>query len=438
VRPTALADLWRTVLFKEDGTHVSYSLYANANTLLPDAQVYVGQEYDVRGLETLPSNSCSATATPCATFARAYAAASPGDVVAVAPGTYGEQQLLFDPTKTSSDDVVFRAVAGTATIGGVDFGTDRTKGGASHVTLEGLTVNGDISIPGCGVPDGTACPPDDQSPGNDLTFKDLRVKGPTAFYCASCSNVKLLGGVWGPDTYECRAGFGSSHPEIQSAFSQVKRAHGILIDGTVWQNFARCDTGDHTECLQIEPADDLTIRNSIFKNCDTMDVNIANDLANSNSAAGYRAPNNILIENNVFAEATDATGGGTFYALNIRECTNCTVRYNSWLQPPRMPNGEIALNVKFIANVGPMTDANCGVDGVAFAYNVWSELAAPCGPTDKVVTNLGFVSPAALDLHLLATSPAIDAGDPGSFPATDIDGNSRPRGAAPDAGADER
>src|SRR3989442_8854734 len=295
-----------------------------------------------------------------------------------------------------------------------------------------MTVTDTVSIPGCGVPDGTACPPDALSPGNDLTFQDLRVKGTTAFYCASCSNVSLLGGTWGPDTYGCRAGQGSNHPEIQPAPMQVKRPHGILIDGTLWQNFARCTGSDHTECLQAEPADDLTIRNSTFEKCDTIVVNLANDLANSNSAAGYRAPNNVLIENNFFDEARDSTGGQTYYALNIRECTNCTIRYNSWSQAPRLPDGEIALNVKYIANVGPFIPWACPLAGVTFSHNVWE--GASCSSTDKNVADVGFVNRAAADLHLVAGSPAIDAGDPASFPATDIDGDRRPIGAGPDAG----
>ena len=44
---------------------------------------------------------------------------------------------------------------------------------------------------------------------------------------------------------------------------------------------------------------------------------------------------------------------------------------------------------------------------------------------------------AAGDLHLKPGSAAIDSGDPASYPARDIDGNARPGGAAPDAGADE-
>jgi hypothetical protein len=393
--------------------------------VLPAASVFVSTAGD-------DTNACTAVA-PCASFQRAYTVADSGDVVEVAAGSYGDQPLHFDPAKTPPDDVVFRPAAGAAvTLEDVDFGADRHDPGASHVTIMDMTLTGDVSIPGCGVPDGTACPVDNAvSPGNDLTLRNLRVKGPYAFYCASCSNVSIIGGTWGPDTYACRPGLGSAHPEIQSATAQVKRPRGILVDGVTWQNFARCDTGDHTECLQVEPADDLTIRNSTFRNCDTMGVNIANDLANSNSAAGFRAPNNVLIENNVFDEARDSTGGPTFYALNIRECSNCTIRYNSWLQPPRMPDGETHYNVKFIGNVGPFNSDAC-LGGVVFSHNVWQ--GASCDPSDKNVPDLGFRNAALLDLRLLPTSPAIRAGDPSNAPLTDATGRIRDT-SAPDAGA---
>ena len=393
----------------------------------PGAAVYLSPS----GSDT---NACT-QAAPCRSFNRAYRVAQPGQTVEVAAGSYGGQNLLFDPSKTSSADVVFQPAPGASvTIGQLNFGSSRLEGGASHVTVRDMTLTGDVAIPGCGAADNTPCPADAQSPGNDLTFLNLRVKGAYAFYCASCSNVSLIGGVWGPDTYQCRAGLGSAHPEIQSAYTQVKRAHGILIDGVAWQNFARCTSSDHTECLQVEPADDVTMRNSTFRNCDTIVVNFANDLANSNSAAGYRAPNNVLIENNFFSTATDNTGGPTYYALNIRECTNCTVRNNSWTQPPRMPTGEVSLNVRFVANVGPQVQWNCVA--ATFSYNVFE--GAACSSTDRNVANVGFVNRSTLDLHLAAGSPAIDAGDPGNYPARDIDGQARPLGGRPDAGADER
>jgi hypothetical protein len=121
--------------------------------------------------------------------------------------------------------------------------------------------------------------------------------------------------------------------------------------------------------------------------------------------------------------------------VNIRECTNCTVRYNSWLQAPRMPNGQISLNNKFIGNVGPQNQANCDVGGITWGYNVWE--GAKCTTTDKNVADVGFVNRAAMNLHLAAGSPAINAGDPSYYPAKDIDGQARPFGGVPDAGADE-
>jgi hypothetical protein len=119
--------------------------------------------------------------------------------------------------------------------------------------------------------------------------------------------------------------------------------------------------------------------------------------------------------------------------VNIRECTNCTIRYNSWLQAPRMPTGQISLNNRYIGNVGPQNQANCGVAGVTWAYNVWE--GAKCGSTDKDVADAGFVNRAAMDLHLRTGSAAVNAGDPGTFPTKDIDGQART--GTPDAGADE-
>jgi hypothetical protein len=73
--------------------------------------------------------------------------------------------------------------------------------------------------------------------------------------------------------------------------------------------------------------------------------------------------------------------------------------------------------------------------GITFSHNVFQGVA--CGPTDQNVADLGFVDAAAFDLRLLTTSPAIDAGDPANFPATDIFGTPRPLGLGPDAGAHE-
>ena len=73
--------------------------------------------------------------------------------------------------------------------------------------------------------------------------------------------------------------------------------------------------------------------------------------------------------------------------------------------------------------------------GVIWERNVYGR-GIPCGAAD-VVAPTGFRNPAKLDLRLSRRAAAIDHGDPRSFPRVDIEGQRRPKGRAPDAGADE-
>ena len=54
VRPTALGGMWRTVLFKEQASHMTYALYANTATDRPTGQAYAGGQRDARGPSALP------------------------------------------------------------------------------------------------------------------------------------------------------------------------------------------------------------------------------------------------------------------------------------------------------------------------------------------------------------------------------------------------
>ncbi len=57
--------------------------------------------------------------------------------------------------------------------------------------------------------------------------------------------------------------------------------------------------------------------------------------------------------------------------------------------------------------------------------------------TNVVSAQASFVAPIDNDFHLESGSPGIDEADPAATLATDIDGEERPQGAAPDIGADE-
>jgi chitodextrinase len=441
VHPSKLGTTWRTAIIKEADSHLAYALYANTDTGQPSGHVFVGVDTWARAADPLPANDCRTPSAPCLTFDRAYHSALPGQIVQVAGGTYPEQTLLYDETKEGATQrVVFQPASSAAVTidGNINASDNRIVKGASHVTVRDMTLLGDVNLEGCGVPDGVQCPPDSTAGTNDLTFQNLRVKGSVAFLCHSCSNVQILGGSWGPDSYlPCS---GSNHPEVSPAydaitFAKLKRPNHILIDGARFQNFARCTVDDHTECLQFEPADYVTIRNSVFTKCDTITLAFFDSLAgDSKSPAGFAAPDHIVLENNFIDQSYDATGGPTYNALQFNGCTNCVIRNNSWLQNAHLPTGtDTSINIVVAGNLGPQLD--CGDGDITFSHNVFEGIS--CGPTDLNVASLGFVNPAALDLHLLATSPAVDAGDPTNFPATDIDGRSRPLGPAPDAGAHE-
>jgi len=385
--------------------------------------------------------------------------AAPGQVVEVAAGSYGPQDVRYDAAKEgAAKNVVIRAVAGArVTIGQLDIGPDRGTKGATHLTIRGdrsarMIVNGDININGCGQPtDGKECPRN--SGGNYLALSHLDVRGVPGrvygFVCLSCDHVSLSYSRIGPPIYDKPCN-GSAHPEIATAYDsklyrKAKRPNHLTFDHDLFENFARCTSSDHTECLQTEPSDFLTIRNSVFRRCDTITVNITENSGKSLSPAGHIESDHVLIENSFFDQASDATSasGRAYYSLRIPDGTNVTIRNNSWLDQPLLssPSKYYKSNYRVVGNVGPFNSNFCENSYTKYSHNVFPRTT--CGdPKSKVVgSNFGFADPrvgGSLNLHLRAGSPAIGAGDPHDHPATDLDGQARPRTGAPDAGADER
>ena len=143
-------------------------------------------------------------------------------------------------------------------------------------------------------------------------------------------------------------------------------------------------------------------------------------------------PRNITIENNFFG----ASNGYFSFDINTNtdSLTNALIRNNSSTQEMYFGNAlPLLVNVRVIANIAPVSPSNCE-NRVIYAYNVWQ--GGKCGMTD-VKAAAGFKDPGKLDLHLVSGAAAIDHGDPLLFPPKDIDGQTRPLGLAPDAGADE-
>jgi len=94
---------------------------------------------------------------------------------------------------------------------------------------------------------------------------------------------------------------------------------------------------------------------------------------------------------------------------------------------------QIAANTIIAGNA---VSANC-----TFSYSLFDTGTIVTGSNiagDPMFKNIDGLDPLASDyFHIQPTSAAVDHADPGSTMATDIDGEARPQGNAPDIGADE-
>ena len=349
---------------------------------------------------------CSRVA-PCASFGRAYQVAVPGSVVEVAAGSYPRQTLVFDPSKTSSLDVVFRPAVGAAvTLAEFATGANRVRVGAQHFELRDFTVSSYVRL---------------WWGSEDVTLRNIDAAG---IDFASARDVRVLGGDFGPLVDQVSHVRSCGEPGCYPA-------EDILIEGALFHDYTISYADKHSECLMIWPGRRVTIRNSTFRNCTDFDVFVK---------PGYE----LRFENNFFDEPMPGDSatvecnpncprGGP--ALSFSDGSGMTVRYNSFLGAIRL-DPEVAGPNSFTGNAGRA--AGCWTNAT-FTYNLWSNTR--CSRTDRraQLTRV-FVDPTSsgFDLRLRQGSPAIGAGDPLSAPRTDIEGRVRPSALAADAGAWQR
>lgn len=338
--------------------------------------------------------ACTVTA-PCRSFERAYRAADPGDIVELAAGSYGEQTVTPDATKTSTGVVIFRPAPGATAV------TGDLNVSAAHVEFRNLTMeSGSLNV---------------HSPANDVTLRDS-VATDGGLFVFGGSNISIIGGSFGPGV--------DFHSQI-APWPENTPISNVLIDGVTFHDWRRSGPGVHTECLQVAAGNGITIRNSRFRNCDVFDLTFTMYLTDE-------PPTNITLENNFF-DVVDDGFFAVWFQADATAWSNVLVRNNSTLEDIAIDAGPPLTNVRFVNNLGALNQASCHPQ-VTYRHNVWD--GAACGPSDRNAPS-GFVDAAGFDLHLAAGSAAIDAGDPTDHPATDVDGQSRPLGSGPDAGADE-
>jgi chitodextrinase len=339
------------------------------------------------------ANACAQSA-PCASFDRAYHAAQPGQTVTLAGGSYGAQTLTPDASKSSV--IVFLPTAGAnVTV------SDLTVDGADHLEFDSMTITNGWAV---------------NQGSSDVTFRAVEAAN---FYITSASSISVIGGSYGPQ-------LDNDDAQVRPACATCPVPTGILIDGVYLHDATNSpNSGAHTECIQVAEVDGLTIRNSKFHNCEHHFAFI--------SPWWGGAEKNVVLENNFGSKVISGFYGFRVAAGN-ESCGAISFRYNSTDSPSVIECGTVTGTVKLVGNAGPYNSASCDVRYL-FSHNVW--VGAACNSSDKNVASIGYADANNGDLHLLSTSPAIDRGDTADYLPKDIDGQSRPMGSAPDAGADE-
>ncbi len=333
---------------------------------------------------------------PCQTLSRANRVAQPGDQVEIAAGAYPAQDVLDDPTKTSETDVIFRPAPGA------DVVVDDIDVWADHIEFRRLRINVDFYAK-CG--------------SDDVTLRGSKAR---LFFIRSAKRISLIDTEFGPSDDISQIG----HTE-ECQFAP----ENIVLDQVYMHDFTNPNT--HMECVTIQAANNIVVRNSRFQRCQDFDIFIK-------PRAPVLSYTNMVFENNWLAKP--APTGSAAISLSLPDggskMTNITFRNNSF-NASLIVKPEIDYsNVLFVGNIGTTIGTGCNEAGVTVAYNVWSNDSS-CGPTD-IHAPTGYVDAANFDYHLVPGAAAINRGSPTDFPAHDIDRQARPMGGRADAGADER
>jgi hypothetical protein len=337
-------------------------------------------------------DSGSCLTAPCASLGYAYDRAAAGDVITIGPGVYPPQYV-----PDGSKRVTFKGLPGNK--------IRQLMSKANNVTYDGLDLDaGRTKTDGAVFETGGA---------SYVTFKNGRIGN------VMDQKGALFGGQESP---------ASLH---------------TVIDNVVFHDVMYSGNGDvHQECVFSQTAG-LTLRNSTFTNCSTMDISL-----NRGDWWGQQPYGNVTIENNVFGHSTNE-GGWHHYGLAwfVDAFTNARVVNNTFenavlLEPSHVGSGPHS--GVWANNIGG--GWTC-VAGVTYRNNVGKKChssdkavnpASSCAPpacADVRVMPVGWTNPARVDFTLKPGSVAVNAGSAAYAPPTDKRGI--PRDSRPDAGAYE-
>jgi len=395
--------------------------------------------------------------SPCRGFDRAYEVSKPGDVVEVAAGSYGRQQLYSAPGHDDGPDVLFRPAPGAdVVLEELSFGEgDDARTGPDRITVRGMSLLVRTIEPGAGSQAGIFV-------GGGASHITLEQMDAGNIHVWKAEHVTVRGGDYGPcdAVWPYNEVCGTSKIDVSSDVTiDGARFHHYRFDETCFADAADC----HYECLYINGGTRVSVVNSSFRECAVFDI----FATLSGADAGTIGHRELTIANNAFAAPwMETPEGGTptrSGSVALAWCENgpeigyadVRVAFNSFEETTGIevadPGSCVWKDVRVVGNLATFNGCVEDDDGIkpgwSYAYNVWTPgaRAGTCAPTDEtlaggVLPYVRGIGSSGMDFHLDADSVADDLVPAAAgCPDRDVDGQVRPAvGSTCDAGFDER
>lgn len=361
-----------------------------------------------------------------------------GDTVIVRAGSYAGFVLGWDFPQNGApgNPITFHAEPGAAVVSRNAKTADGINlEGASWIVLDGFEVNG---VPRAGI--------------RSVTNTGVVIR----------NNRCDANGVWGILT-----GFSDNIVIENNVTSRSGTQHGIYVSNSCVNPVVRGNVvwGNHGNGIHMNGdvsqggngiiTGALVERNVVYENgagggsginCDGVQSSVfRNNLLYANHASGislYRidaadgARNNLVV-NNTIVMASDGR-----WAINIKDGSIGNTVVNNILYNNHPFRGSINIVADslpgFTSNFNAVMQRFSTDDGdTVLTLAQWRAATGQDASSIVATPAILFADVAAANYRLSAASPAIDAGTAGGAPSTDLDGNHRPIGAAPDMGAYE-